>query len=60
MQDNKKSATFGRAYAAYGGVFIVLSIAWGWAIDGLPPDAYDVVGAATCIVGVALIMYAPR
>ena len=53
-------AHFGRVYAAYGGVFIVLSLLWGWGIDRQPPDRYDLVGAAVCIIGVATIMYAPR
>lgn len=53
-------AHFGRVYAAYGGVFVVLSLFWGWAVDGIAPDRFDVVGAAICLVGVAVIMYAPR
>jgi small multidrug resistance family-3 protein len=51
---------FGRVYAAYGGVFVVLSVAWGWWIDGIRPDRYDLVGGLICLVGVAVIMYAPR
>jgi small multidrug resistance family-3 protein len=51
---------FGRVYAAYGGVFVVLSLLWGWSVDGTRPDRFDVLGALACIVGVALIMYAPR
>lgn len=51
---------FGRVYAAYGGVFVVLSILWGWAIDGVRPDIYDCVGGLLCIIGVGVIMYAPR
>lgn len=51
---------FGRVLAAYGGVFIVGSIAWGVALDGFRPDRYDLLGAAACLVGVAVIMYAPR
>jgi small multidrug resistance family-3 protein len=51
---------FGRVLAAYGGVFIVGSLAWGMALDGLKPDRYDVLGAAICLLGVAVIMYAPR
>ena len=51
---------FGRVLAAYGGVFIVGSIAWGMIFDGFRPDRYDLIGAATCLVGVAVIMYAPR
>ncbi|MGH7630495.1 MAG: YnfA family protein [Gemmatimonadales bacterium] len=53
-------AHFGRVYAAYGGVFVVMSLVWGWGIDGRRPDSWDVVGAALCIAGVVAIMYAPR
>lgn len=48
---------FGRVYAAYGGVFIVLSILWGWLVDGWQPDRYDLIGAAISLVGVAIIMW---
>lgn len=51
---------FGRVLAAYGGVFIVGSLAWGMAFDGFRPDRYDLVGAGICLVGVAVIMYVPR
>jgi len=51
---------FGRVLAAYGGVFIVGSLAWGMAFDGFSPDRFDLVGASICLVGVAIIMYAPR
>ena len=51
---------FGRVLAAYGGVFIVGSMAWGVAFDSFRPDRYDISGAAICLVGVAVIMYAPR
>ena len=53
-------ANFGRVYAAYGGVFVVLSIAWGWKIDKIVPDLYDLVGGAFCLIGVLIIMYWPR
>jgi small multidrug resistance family-3 protein len=53
-------AHFGRVYAAYGGVFVVLSLLWGWAFDGRRPDAPDTVGAVLCLLGVAVIMYWPR
>lgn len=53
-------AGFGRVYAAYGGVFIVLSLLWGWGVDGQRPDAADLVGGALCVVGAAVIMYWPR
>lgn len=53
-------AHFGRVYAAYGGIFIVLSILWGWGVDKTAPDAYDVIGGLLALTGVAVIMYAPR
>ncbi|MGI9077115.1 MAG: YnfA family protein [Gemmatimonadaceae bacterium] len=53
-------AHFGRVYAAYGGVFVMLSLAWGWWIDGWRPDRWDLLGALFCVVGVAVIMYTPR
>ena len=53
-------AHFGRAYAAYGGIFVVLAILWGWGVDRIAPDRYDVVGGALCLSGVAVIMYWPR
>lgn len=53
-------ANFGRVLAAYGGVFIVGSLLWGMAFDGFRPDRFDVAGAAACLVGVGVIMYAPR
>ncbi|HJE51876.1 MAG TPA: YnfA family protein [Tessaracoccus flavescens] len=53
-------ANFGRILAAYGGVFVAGSLAWGMIVDGFRPDRWDVVGAAICLVGVAVIMYAPR
>ena len=51
---------FGRILAAYGGVFVAGSLAWGVVVDGFRPDRYDLVGAAICLAGVAVIMYAPR
>ena len=54
------ASEFGRVYAAYGGVFVVLSILWGWWVDGVRPDRPEVVGALICLVGVAVIMYWPR
>jgi small multidrug resistance family-3 protein len=53
-------AHFGRVLAAYGGVFVVGSLAWGIALDGFRPDRYDLAGALLCLLGVAVIMYAPR
>jgi small multidrug resistance family-3 protein len=51
---------FGRILAAYRGVFVAGSLAWGMAVDGFRPDRFDVLGAAICLVGVAVIMYVPR
>jgi small multidrug resistance family-3 protein len=51
---------FGRVYAAYGGVFIVLSILWGWWIDGTVPDRFDLIGGSIALLGVTVIMYWPR
>jgi small multidrug resistance family-3 protein len=53
-------AHFGRILAAYGGVFVAGSLAWGVIFDGLRPDRFDLVGAGVCLLGVAIIMYAPR
>lgn len=53
-------ANFGRAYAAYGGIFIILSILWGWQVDKIRPDRLDWVGAAIILVGVLVMMYVPR
>jgi small multidrug resistance family-3 protein len=51
---------FGRILAAYGGVFVAGSLAWGMVADGFRPDRFDYFGAALCLVGVSVIMYAPR
>ena len=53
-------AHFGRILAAYGGVFVAGSLAWGVAVDGFRPDRFDYLGAAVCLAGVGLIMYPPR
>lgn len=52
--------SFGRVYAAYGGVFVILALLWGWGIDKQPPDTYDWIGAIFCLVGVSIILWAPR
>ena len=54
------SAAAGRAYAAYGGIYIALSILWLWIVEGARPDRWDFVGAAICIAGASVILFAPR
>lgn len=56
----QRTADFGRVYAAYGGVFVVMSLLWGWGIDRHRPDTYDWLGAAIVTAGVAVIFFAPR
>lgn len=53
-------SSFGRIYAAYGGVFIILSVLWGWGVDKKTPDIYDLVGASICLIGVCVMLWAPR
>ncbi len=53
-------ANFGRVYAAYGGIFIVLSILWGWRVDKIAPDRFDLIGGLVALAGVFVIMYWPR
>ena len=52
-------AHFGRVYAAYGGIFIVLAILWGWKIDNTTPDKFDLIGGTISLIGVFVIMYWP-
>jgi small multidrug resistance family-3 protein len=53
-------AHFGRILAAYGGIFVAGSLLWGMGFDGFAPDRWDITGAVICLLGVAIIMYAPR
>lgn len=53
-------ATFGRVYAAYGGLFIVLALLWAWKVDGFKPDRYDIIGAIVALIGACIIIYMPR
>jgi small multidrug resistance family-3 protein len=53
-------SSFARVYAAYGGIFIVMSLAWGYWLDNFKPDRYDILGAIVVLIGVAIIYYAPR
>ena len=57
LQDD---ANFGRILAAYGGIFVAGSLAWGIVADGFRPDRFDIIGAAVCLVGVSTIMFSPR
>ena len=50
----------GRAYATYGGIYIVASLVWLWAVEGIRPDRFDIAGAAFCLVGASIILLAPR
>lgn len=50
----------GRAFAAYGGVYIVTSIFWLWAVEGARPDRWDVIGGAICLLGASIILWGPR
>ena len=54
------SAAAGRAYAAYGGVYIVASLVWLWVIEGVRPDRWDLTGATICLIGAAIIFMGPR
>jgi small multidrug resistance family-3 protein len=51
---------FHRIYAAYGGIFIVMAVLWGWILEGIAPDRFDVIGSAISLAGVAIIFYMPR
>jgi len=50
----------GRAYAVYGGIYIATSLVWLWLVEGRAPDRWDVLGAAICVAGALVILYAPR
>lgn len=54
------NANFGRVYATYGGIFIVLSILWGFKVDNIIPDKFDLIGGTIAVIGALIIMYAPR
>ncbi|MCW5736964.1 MAG: YnfA family protein [Enhydrobacter sp.] len=55
-----ESDAAGRAYAAYGGVYIAASLIWLWAAEGTRPDRWDLIGAAVCLTGAAIILFAPH
>ena len=50
----------GRAYAAYGGVYVAAAVTWGWLVEKQPPDRWDLFGTAMCLVGMAIITFGPR
>jgi len=54
------SAFAGRAYAAYGGIYIAASLVWLWAVEGARPDRFDALGAVICLLGAAIILFGPR
>ena len=51
---------FGRVYATYGGIFIVMALIWAWKVDNFKPDKYDIIGAAIALIGACIIIYTPR
>ncbi len=51
---------FHRIYAAYGGIFIFMAVFWGWIVQGIAPDRFDILGSAIALAGVAIIFYMPR
>lgn len=54
-----QSAGFGRVYAAYGGIFILMALIWAWRVDGFKPDKYDIIGALVALAGVCIIIFTP-
>ncbi|MCC8423361.1 YnfA family protein [Mucilaginibacter sp. UR6-11] len=55
-----QTANFGRVYAAYGGIFIIMALIWAWKVDGFHPDKYDIIGALIAVIGACIIIYMPR
>lgn len=55
-----QTADFGRVYAAYGGIFIIMALIWAWKVDSFQPDKWDVIGALIAIIGACIIIYMPR
>jgi small multidrug resistance family-3 protein len=53
-------ANFGRVYAAYGGIFIIMALIWAWKVDGFHPDKWDIIGALVALIGACIIIYMPR
>ncbi|MBS9477377.1 YnfA family protein [Ancylobacter radicis] len=55
-----ETSAAGRAFAAYGGVYVAASLVWLWAVEGFRPDRWDLLGGAVCLVGAAIIVFGPR
>lgn len=55
-----ETSAAGRAYAAYGGVYIATSLAWLWVVEGSRPDRWDLIGGGLCLIGAAIILFGPR
>lgn len=55
-----QSTGFGRTYATYGGIFVIMSILWSWKVANVRPDKYDLIGALIILAGITVIMYSPR
>ena len=55
-----QTADFGRVYAAYGGIFIIMALIWAWKVDNFQPDKWDVIGALVAVIGACIIIYMPR
>jgi small multidrug resistance family-3 protein len=55
-----ETSAAGRAYAAYGGVYIAASLAWSWVVEGSRPDRWDLIGGGVCLIGAAIILFGPR
>ncbi|GGE39281.1 small multidrug resistance family-3 protein [Pedobacter psychrotolerans] len=55
-----QTANFGRVYATYGGIFIVLALLWAWKVEGFKPDKWDIIGATIALIGACIIIYMPR
>ncbi len=53
-------ASFGRVYAAYGGIFIIMALVWAWKADGFLPDKWDIIGAVTALIGACIMIWMPR
>ncbi|WP_094572812.1 YnfA family protein [Mucilaginibacter xinganensis] len=54
-----QTANFGRVYATYGGIFIVMALLWAWKVEGFKPDKYDIIGTAIALIGACIIIYMP-